>query len=162
MSYLFAVIWRLVLTFWFPWFFLFLYGPYYTDDVWIYIYILMYHMYNITRVHSNQDLIWCVKIGVYMGFWAHCRSWLLWPSVIAVVDEYAIIRPDAKCDNNDIHPGRVSAICDLNMIVVRTPFGLSVGIFCALGTVLYDVYHVCRSRYLWSTVCLNDRHGSSD
>ena len=26
---------------------------------------------NITRVDSNQDLIWCVKIGVYMGFWVH-------------------------------------------------------------------------------------------
>ena len=24
-----------------------------------------------TGVHSNQDLRWCVKIGVYMGFWAH-------------------------------------------------------------------------------------------
>ena len=23
---------------------------------------------NITGVRSNQDLIWCVKIGVYMGF----------------------------------------------------------------------------------------------
>ena len=24
-----------------------------------------------TGVHSNQDLIWCVKTGVYMGFWVH-------------------------------------------------------------------------------------------
>ena len=25
-------------------------------------------------VHSNQDLIWCVKIGAYMGFWVHRGS----------------------------------------------------------------------------------------
>ena len=26
---------------------------------------------------SNQDLIWCIKIGVYMGFWVHRGSSLL-------------------------------------------------------------------------------------
>ena len=26
-----------------------------------------------TGVHTNQDLIWCVKIGVYMGFWVYRR-----------------------------------------------------------------------------------------
>ena len=34
-----------------------------------------------TGVHSNQDLIWWVKIGVHMGFWVHRGSWLLWPPV---------------------------------------------------------------------------------
>ena len=29
---------------------------------------------NIRGVHNNQDLIWCVKIGVYMGFWVHRGS----------------------------------------------------------------------------------------
>ena len=24
-----------------------------------------------TGLHSNQDLIWCVKTTIYMGFWAH-------------------------------------------------------------------------------------------
>ena len=28
----------------------------------------------VVKVHSNQDLIWCVKIGVYMGFWVHRGS----------------------------------------------------------------------------------------
>ena len=32
-----------------------------------------------TGVHSNQDLIWCVKIVLYMGFWVDRGSWLLWP-----------------------------------------------------------------------------------
>ena len=27
-----------------------------------------------TGVHINQDLIWCVKMGVYMGFWVHGGS----------------------------------------------------------------------------------------
>ena len=27
-----------------------------------------------TWVHSNQDLIWCVKIGVYSGFCVHDGS----------------------------------------------------------------------------------------
>ena len=27
-----------------------------------------------TGVHSNQDLIWCEKMGVYMGFWVHRGS----------------------------------------------------------------------------------------
>ena len=31
-----------------------------------------------TGVHINQDLIWCVKMGVYMGFWVHGGSWLIW------------------------------------------------------------------------------------
>ena len=26
---------------------------------------------TITGVHNNQDLLWCVKIGVYMGFCIH-------------------------------------------------------------------------------------------
>ena len=26
---------------------------------------------TITGVRSNQDLIWCEKMGVYMGFWVH-------------------------------------------------------------------------------------------
>ena len=30
-----------------------------------------------TGVHINQDLIWCVKMGVYMGFWVHGGSWLI-------------------------------------------------------------------------------------
>ena len=29
---------------------------------------------SVTGVHINQDLIWCVKIGVYMGFWVHRGS----------------------------------------------------------------------------------------
>ena len=29
---------------------------------------------SIKGVHINQDLIWCVKIGVYMGFWVHRGS----------------------------------------------------------------------------------------
>ena len=28
----------------------------------------------LSRVPSNQDLIWCVKRGVYMGFWVHRGS----------------------------------------------------------------------------------------
>ena len=28
----------------------------------------------IARVHSNQDLIWCAKIGVNVGFWVHRGS----------------------------------------------------------------------------------------
>ena len=28
----------------------------------------------VLKVHSNQNLIWCVKIGVYMGFWVHRGS----------------------------------------------------------------------------------------
>ena len=35
-------------------------------------------------VHTNQDLLWCVKIGVYTSFWVHRGSWLLWPPVIVV------------------------------------------------------------------------------
>ena len=27
-----------------------------------------------TAVHSNQDLIWWVKIGVYMSFWVNLGS----------------------------------------------------------------------------------------
>ena len=29
---------------------------------------------TITGVHSSQDLLLCVKIGVYMGFWVHRGS----------------------------------------------------------------------------------------
>ena len=29
---------------------------------------------SITGVHINQDLIWCVKMGVCMGFWVHGGS----------------------------------------------------------------------------------------
>ena len=36
---------------------------------------------NFTMVHSNQDLTWCVKVGVYMGFWDHRGFSLLWPLV---------------------------------------------------------------------------------
>ena len=25
-------------------------------------------------LRCNQDLIWCVEIGVYMGFWVHAGS----------------------------------------------------------------------------------------
>ena len=25
-------------------------------------------------LHSNEDLIWCVKIGVYVGFWVRRGS----------------------------------------------------------------------------------------
>ena len=35
------------------------------------------HPNSITGAHSNQDLVWCVKIGVYMGFWVHRGSSLL-------------------------------------------------------------------------------------
>ena len=28
----------------------------------------------VVKVHSNQDLIWCVKIGVYKGFGVHRGS----------------------------------------------------------------------------------------
>ena len=31
-----------------------------------------YHYF--TGEHGNQDLIWCVKIRVYMGFWVHSGS----------------------------------------------------------------------------------------
>ena len=31
-----------------------------------------------TGVHINQDLIRCVTMGVYMGFWVHGGSWLIW------------------------------------------------------------------------------------
>jgi len=31
-----------------------------------------------TGVQSNQDLMWCEKIAVYMGFCVHHGSWLLW------------------------------------------------------------------------------------
>ena len=31
-----------------------------------------------TGVRSNQDLIWCEKIEVYMGFNVYGGSWLLW------------------------------------------------------------------------------------
>ena len=38
--------------------------------------------HGITGGRSNQDLIRCVKIGIYMGFCVHRGSWLLWPPVI--------------------------------------------------------------------------------
>ena len=38
--------------------------------------------YTITGVHSNQDLIWCVNLEVYMGFCVYRRFWLLWLPVI--------------------------------------------------------------------------------
>ena len=31
---------------------------------------------------SNQHLIWRVKIGVYMFFWVHRGSWLLWLQIM--------------------------------------------------------------------------------
>ena len=34
-----------------------------------------------TGVHSNQDQILCVKVGLYMGFWIHRGFWLIWPPV---------------------------------------------------------------------------------
>ena len=34
-----------------------------------------------TGVHSNQDHIWLVKIGDYIGFYVDRRSWLLWSPV---------------------------------------------------------------------------------
>ena len=37
---------------------------------------------TITGVNINQDLTWCVKTGVYMGFSVHRGSWLLRPPVI--------------------------------------------------------------------------------
>ena len=37
---------------------------------------------SITGVHINQDLLWCVTMGVYMGFWVHGGSWLIWFPVI--------------------------------------------------------------------------------
>ena len=38
----------------------------------------------ITGVHinSSKDLIWCVTLGVYMGFWVHAGFCLLSPPVI--------------------------------------------------------------------------------
>ena len=35
-----------------------------------------------TGVHSNQDHIWLVKIGYYIGFYVDRRSRLLWSPVI--------------------------------------------------------------------------------
>ena len=35
-----------------------------------------------TAVQSNEDLLRCVKIGVYMGFWVYRGSSLLWLPVI--------------------------------------------------------------------------------
>ena len=35
-----------------------------------------------TGVHTNQDQVWLVKIGKYMGFYVNRRSWLLWSLVI--------------------------------------------------------------------------------
>ena len=32
------------------------------------------NLYPITGVHTNQDLIRCVKRGVYMGFWVYRGS----------------------------------------------------------------------------------------
>ena len=32
------------------------------------------HCLQYVRVSSNQDLIWCVKIGLYVGFWVHRGS----------------------------------------------------------------------------------------
>ena len=50
----------------------------------LYLYIfptqqsLVNRKHPITGVRSNQDLIWCVKIAVYMGFNVYGGSWLLW------------------------------------------------------------------------------------
>ena len=44
----------------------------------------------ITGVRNNQNLIWCVKIGVYMGFIVHCGSWLLWPPVIGCLPKFLV------------------------------------------------------------------------
>ena len=40
-----------------------------------------------TGVRSNQDLIWCVKIGVYVGFNVYGGSWLLWLPVNRVFSD---------------------------------------------------------------------------
>ena len=36
---------------------------------------------TITGVHSNQDQIWLVRMGEYIGFYVDRRSWLLWSPV---------------------------------------------------------------------------------
>ena len=38
-----------------------------------------------TGVRSKQDLVWCVKIGVCMGFNVYGGSWLLWLPVISII-----------------------------------------------------------------------------
>ena len=47
---------------------------------------LPYNLWNwisttITGVHSNQDQIWLVKRGEYIGFYVYRRSWLLWSPI---------------------------------------------------------------------------------
>ena len=44
-----------------------------------------------TGVHSNQDHIWLVKIGDYIGFYVDRRSWLLWSPVIGRLRCYQIM-----------------------------------------------------------------------
>ena len=53
-------------------------------------------VFFVTGVHSNQDLAWCVKIGVYMGFWVHRGSWLLCITVSAKITDplYPHYTPD--------------------------------------------------------------------
>ena len=36
--------------------------------------ILLHYQELFTGVHSNQDLIWCDKLGIYMGFRVHRGS----------------------------------------------------------------------------------------
>ena len=38
---------------------------------------------TIAGVDGNQDLVWCVTIGVNMVFGVHRRFWLLWPPVMS-------------------------------------------------------------------------------
>ena len=44
-------------------------------------------------VSYNQDLIWCVKNWVYMGFWVHRGSWLL----------ITYAHPDSSCSITGVH-----------------------------------------------------------
>ena len=52
-----------------------------TTPLWRYSLVLICSQLLFTGVHVNQDLIWCVTMGVYMGFWVHGGSWLIWSPV---------------------------------------------------------------------------------
>ena len=47
-----------------------------------------YRLGIITGVHSDQDQIWLVKIGEYIGFYVYRRSRLLWSPVNTIILYY--------------------------------------------------------------------------
>ena len=61
-------------------------------------------------VHSHQDLIWCVKMAVYMLFCAHRRSLLLCTPVIVLSRFYSThrhpprVRSDFSVSSNTVRP----------------------------------------------------------